>query len=96
MADREAVITAEPGLAADREPTLAVEGVSVRLGGREVLHDVRFSIQAGEFVGLIGSNGVGKTTLLRVILGDRDVGQPPPVGREPRRPNFPLMAAQPL
>jgi len=69
MADREAVITAEPGLAADREPTLAVEGVSVRLGGREVLHDVRFSIQAGEFVGLIGSNGVGKTTLLRVILG---------------------------
>jgi|HubBroStandDraft_6_1064221.scaffolds.fasta_scaffold41434_2 zinc/manganese transport system ATP-binding protein len=69
MADREAVITAEPGLAADREPTLAVEGVSVRLGGRDVLHDVRFSIQAGEFVGLIGSNGAGKTTLLRVILG---------------------------
>jgi zinc/manganese transport system ATP-binding protein len=69
MADRNAVITAEPGLAADRGQTLAVEGVSVRLGGREVLHDVRFSIRAGEFVGLIGSNGAGKTTLLRVILG---------------------------
>ena len=48
---------------------LTVDGVSVRLGGREVLHDVRFSIRPGEFVGLIGSNGAGKTTLLRVILG---------------------------
>jgi zinc/manganese transport system ATP-binding protein len=48
---------------------LAVDGVTVRLGGREVLHDVRFSIRPGEFVGLIGSNGAGKTTLLRVILG---------------------------
>jgi zinc/manganese transport system ATP-binding protein len=48
---------------------LAVDGVTVRLGGREVLHDVRFAIRPGEFVGLIGSNGAGKTTLLRVILG---------------------------
>jgi zinc/manganese transport system ATP-binding protein len=48
---------------------LAVDGVSVQLGGREVLRDVGFTIQAGEFVGLIGSNGAGKTTLLRVILG---------------------------
>ncbi len=48
---------------------LAVDGVSVRLGGREVLQDVRFTIRRGEFVGLIGSNGAGKTTLIRVILG---------------------------
>jgi zinc/manganese transport system ATP-binding protein len=52
-----------------QDDALIVEGVSVRLGGREVLHDVRFSIKPGEFVGLIGSNGAGKTTLLRVILG---------------------------
>jgi zinc/manganese transport system ATP-binding protein len=52
-----------------QDNALTVDGVSVRLGGREVLHDVRFSIKPGEFVGLIGSNGAGKTTLLRVILG---------------------------
>jgi len=52
-----------------QEDMLVVDGVSVRLGGREVLHDVRFTIRPGEFVGLIGSNGAGKTTLLRVILG---------------------------
>ncbi len=52
-----------------QEDMLTVDGVTVRLGGREVLHDVRFSIGPGEFVGLIGSNGAGKTTLLRVILG---------------------------
>src|SRR5580698_4781919 len=53
----------------DASPVLAVDGVSVRIGGRPILDDVRFSIGAGEFVGLIGSNGAGKTTLLRVILG---------------------------
>jgi zinc/manganese transport system ATP-binding protein len=50
-------------------PILSVEGVTVRLGGREVLRDVGFAIAPGEFTGLIGSNGAGKTTLFRVILG---------------------------
>jgi zinc/manganese transport system ATP-binding protein len=52
-----------------REEVLSVEGVSVRLSGREILKDVSFGICAGEFTGLIGSNGAGKTTLFRVILG---------------------------
>jgi zinc/manganese transport system ATP-binding protein len=48
---------------------LRVENVSVSLGGRRVLDRVSFSVEGGEFCGLIGSNGAGKTTLLRVILG---------------------------
>ena len=62
--DREAMTETQ-----QQEDMLTVDGVSARLGGREVLHDVRFGIKPGEFVGLIGSNGAGKTTLLRVILG---------------------------
>jgi zinc/manganese transport system ATP-binding protein len=53
----------------DAEEILSVEGISVRLSGREILHEVSFAIRPGEFTGLIGSNGAGKTTLLRVILG---------------------------
>jgi zinc/manganese transport system ATP-binding protein len=48
---------------------LRAEGISVWLSGREVLHDVGFSLRRGEFAALIGSNGAGKTTLLKVILG---------------------------
>ena len=48
---------------------LTVEDVTVRLGGRTVLDHVSFSLEPGEFTGLIGSNGAGKTTLFRVILG---------------------------
>ncbi|MGP0032946.1 MAG: metal ABC transporter ATP-binding protein [Acidimicrobiales bacterium] len=48
---------------------LALDRIGVWLSGREILHDVSFSVRPGEFTGLIGSNGAGKTTILRVILG---------------------------
>jgi zinc/manganese transport system ATP-binding protein len=50
-------------------PVLDVEHVSVSFSGRKILDDVSFQVNRGEFTGLIGSNGVGKTTLLRTILG---------------------------
>jgi zinc/manganese transport system ATP-binding protein len=48
---------------------LRLEGVSVWLGGRQILDQVSFALQGGEVTGLIGSNGAGKTTIFRVILG---------------------------
>ncbi len=48
---------------------LSFEDVTVRLGGRDVLHHTQFEIEPGEFVGLLGANGAGKTTLLRAALG---------------------------
>ncbi|MHB1710002.1 MAG: metal ABC transporter ATP-binding protein [Acidimicrobiales bacterium] len=58
-----------PFRAQDQTDVLTVEHLGVSLGGREILRDVSFSVRRGEFTGLIGPNGVGKTTLLRSILG---------------------------
>src|SRR6202044_772189 len=65
----EAVMMSHQPPGGSQDEMLAVDGVSVWLSGREILHDVRFTLRRGEFAGLIGSNGAGKTTLLRVILG---------------------------
>lgn len=52
-------------------PALELQDVCVRLGGRRILEHVSFSVAPGEFTGLIGSNGAGKTTMLRIVMGLR-------------------------
>jgi len=48
---------------------VGLDHVSMDYGRARVLDDVTFTIEAGEFVGIIGPNGSGKTTLLRLVLG---------------------------
>ena len=50
-------------------PPLKVDKLSVNRSGKSVLEDVCLTIDQGEFVGLVGPNGGGKTTLLLTILG---------------------------
>ncbi len=48
---------------------ITIEGISYSYGGIEVLSDVSFSMQRGDYIGLVGPNGSGKSTLIRLILG---------------------------
>jgi macrolide transport system ATP-binding/permease protein len=51
---------------------LAVRNLSKSYGAITVLSDIAFVINEGERVGLVGSNGVGKSTLLRILVGQEE------------------------
>jgi ABC-type branched-subunit amino acid transport system ATPase component len=57
--------------AGDREaaPVLAVNGLDVGYGAVQVLFDVSFEVGRGETLALLGTNGGGKSTVLRTIAG---------------------------
>jgi branched-chain amino acid transport system ATP-binding protein len=51
------------------EPIVEARGLQTYYGSSHVLQGVDFVVRAGETVGLMGRNGMGKTTLLRSVLG---------------------------
>lgn len=50
-------------------PAVSLEGIRVVFNGKTILDKVTLQVEKGEFWGIIGPNGGGKTTLLRTILG---------------------------
>lgn len=48
---------------------LEVEGVSKAFGEHRVLNNIKFKVNRGEKIALVGPNGMGKSTLLKIILG---------------------------
>ncbi len=53
----------------DRIPVLQVKDVDFSYGNVQVLHSVGFEIRRGEVLALLGTNGAGKSSLLRVVAG---------------------------
>lgn len=48
---------------------LEIQDVSFSYGDSEVLKNINLAIHKGDYIGLVGGNGTGKTTLLKIILG---------------------------
>ncbi|WP_050032791.1 ABC transporter ATP-binding protein [Halorubrum halophilum] len=49
--------------------TLEITGLHAGYDGTPILKDIDFTVDDGEIVGIVGRNGVGKTTLLKAIMG---------------------------
>ncbi|MFI7130878.1 ABC transporter ATP-binding protein [Nonomuraea sp. NPDC050153] len=49
--------------------TLTVENLSVHYGGVRAAHDVSFTVEPGQSLGIIGANGAGKTSTLKAVMG---------------------------
>lgn len=62
---------------------LSAEQLSINFGSRQLLEDVNFYLNEGDKVGVIGINGTGKSTFLKVLAGVLE----PDGGRVTRNPN---------
>lgn len=58
-----------PPAEADYADAVAMDGITMRFGNVEALHDVDFRVGRNEIVGLLGDNGAGKSTLIKIMTG---------------------------
>lgn len=70
----------------EHSPVIDLQGVSFAYGQMPVLEDISLQVRDGEFLGIVGPNGGGKSTLLRLILGllSPQTGRVRVLGRRPR------------
>jgi putative hydroxymethylpyrimidine transport system ATP-binding protein len=52
-----------------RPPGIRVENLALRFGDQTIFEDLTFETTGGEFIALLGSSGVGKSSLLKIIAG---------------------------
>ena len=64
-----AAVPRAPHVAADQQALLQVRDLDVRYGESRVIRDVSFSVGKGETLAIMGRNGMGKTTLLKALIG---------------------------
>ncbi|MCH9817614.1 MAG: ATP-binding cassette domain-containing protein, partial [Betaproteobacteria bacterium] len=53
----------------EHTPVIAVQGLTKHYGGVKALTDAEFQLGAGEHVAIVGDNGAGKSTFVRLITG---------------------------
>ena len=55
-----------------QKPIIELEKVSISFGARKVLDEVSFKVNEGQILGMLGPNGVGKSTIFHIITGLKD------------------------
>lgn len=53
----------------ESDPLIVIENLSFSYGGQPILENVNLTVEANDFLTLVGPNGGGKTTLIRLLMG---------------------------